>query len=518
MIARFGNWFAAAVILAVAALLLSHLPDAADYRGGADEGAYYRQGKVLAEHGIADGYARLAHDYITIPEQQTAPDPLRVGMILAAALAVKVDDSYRSLSVLSVLAFLALLAGVWRFAARQWSKPQALFFLIVLASSPLALGMARRALMDSISFTAMAFSLLAFLYLMQERGRRALAAFIIAMATAILIKHTSVLLLPFYAAVLVYRELRGEYRLGWRRLMLVVGLPPLLTVLVWLLLYGWNDLIAIATLVARQADTSAPYIEFSRGPWYGYLVDFLVLSPWTFLLAALGVGYFARASGDRRMPLLLGFAAWLLIVFSMLPKSARYLLLFDFVLRFFAAAMILALPGLAAKWFPRLKQMRPGAIMLRYLPAFALALVALTDVAAFEHYFVRVGIYDPVTYNLLRARLMVPALDQRVVAAPPSGAIAQARESALAQPDAGKLLQLGYEYCAANLPLECSWASREAVRLTPTDARAFNNLCVAYNGLHQWQAAIAACEQALKLQPDFQLARNNLDWARSKAK
>jgi len=67
------------------------------------------------------------------------------------------------------------------------------------------------------------------------------------------------------------------------------------------------------------------------------------------------------------------------------------------------------------------------------------------------------------------------------------------------------------------MPLECSWASREAVRLAPTDARAHNNLCAAYNGLQDWPNAIAECTEALRLLPDFPLARNNLAWAQSQA-
>jgi len=35
-----------------------------------------------------------------------------------------------------------------------------------------------------------------------------------------------------------------------------------------------------------------------------------------------------------------------------------------------------------------------------------------------------------------------------------------------------------------------------------------------YNGMKAWAKAIPALEQAVRLQPDFQLAKNNLAWAR----
>jgi len=39
---------------------------------------------------------------------------------------------------------------------------------------------------------------------------------------------------------------------------------------------------------------------------------------------------------------------------------------------------------------------------------------------------------------------------------------------------------------------------------------AYNNICAAYNQLQQWDQAIAACQRALVIQPDFELAKNNL--------
>ena len=36
-----------------------------------------------------------------------------------------------------------------------------------------------------------------------------------------------------------------------------------------------------------------------------------------------------------------------------------------------------------------------------------------------------------------------------------------------------------------------------------------------YNSMSDWENAIAAGEEALRLRPDYQLAKNNLAWARS---
>lgn len=41
---------------------------------------------------------------------------------------------------------------------------------------------------------------------------------------------------------------------------------------------------------------------------------------------------------------------------------------------------------------------------------------------------------------------------------------------------------------------------------------AFNNMCSCYNQQNEWKKAKISCENALKIDPDFQIAKNNLNW------
>jgi tetratricopeptide (TPR) repeat protein len=41
---------------------------------------------------------------------------------------------------------------------------------------------------------------------------------------------------------------------------------------------------------------------------------------------------------------------------------------------------------------------------------------------------------------------------------------------------------------------------------------AFNNMCSCYNQQNEWEKAKISCENALKIDPDFQIAKNNLNW------
>ncbi len=56
-------------------------------------------------------------------------------------------------------------------------------------------------------------------------------------------------------------------------------------------------------------------------------------------------------------------------------------------------------------------------------------------------------------------------------------------------------------------------ASREALKLKPDYAPAYNNICAAYNEQKMWDKGIDACEKGLSINPDNQLMKNNLEWA-----
>jgi tetratricopeptide (TPR) repeat protein len=57
--------------------------------------------------------------------------------------------------------------------------------------------------------------------------------------------------------------------------------------------------------------------------------------------------------------------------------------------------------------------------------------------------------------------------------------------------------------------------SERAIAIDAGSAEAYNNLGAAYCEMGPWQDAIAPLETALRLNPAFTLARNNLAWARA---
>ena len=57
--------------------------------------------------------------------------------------------------------------------------------------------------------------------------------------------------------------------------------------------------------------------------------------------------------------------------------------------------------------------------------------------------------------------------------------------------------------------------ARQAMKLDPRSAEAWNNVGAGYAALHQWDLGIAAEQQALKLNPALTIAANNLRWFES---
>lgn len=80
-------------------------------------------------------------------------------------------------------------------------------------------------------------------------------------------------------------------------------------------------------------------------------------------------------------------------------------------------------------------------------------------------------------------------------------------------PTAEGYLNLSLSYYKKGMFEKCIEACNDALKLKPDYADAYNNICSAYNAMQQWDKGIEACQKALELQPDFQLAKNNLNWA-----
>jgi tetratricopeptide (TPR) repeat protein len=90
-------------------------------------------------------------------------------------------------------------------------------------------------------------------------------------------------------------------------------------------------------------------------------------------------------------------------------------------------------------------------------------------------------------------------------------------EDAKKSPTAEKYLDLSLSFYQKGDYKKCIEACENAVRLKPDFADAYSNMCASYNQLQQWDKAIEACNKALKIDPNHKLANGNLNWAKKKS-
>ncbi|MFH1319791.1 MAG: tetratricopeptide repeat protein [Bacteroidota bacterium] len=83
------------------------------------------------------------------------------------------------------------------------------------------------------------------------------------------------------------------------------------------------------------------------------------------------------------------------------------------------------------------------------------------------------------------------------------------------EPTPGNYLELSLTYYEAEMYHKCIEACEKALTVKPDYAAAYNNICSAYNMLGKWAKAIEACEKSLQINPDYKLAKGNLNKARA---
>lgn len=82
-------------------------------------------------------------------------------------------------------------------------------------------------------------------------------------------------------------------------------------------------------------------------------------------------------------------------------------------------------------------------------------------------------------------------------------------EAAKASPTAEKYLTLSLDYYQEGKYQLCIDAAKEAIKLKPNFAEAYNNIGCAFNAMNEFDKAAPIFKMALNLKPDYSLAKNN---------
>lgn len=392
----------AVVLLVVATLLVRSLPSV-PYFPDSDDGYYLRYASAIAAEGPS-AFPRLFAEYTSDARNFNYPPPNRLAYALATgAWAAAFGPSLPGIAHTSLVSHLAFVAVTFLFARRFLGETRAFWLATACAFSPLLLGMGRQALSDSFVLLAFSLPVWTFLGVVERPGdRRWKIAFVAAFAFAILTKELAALLaLPFAAFWAIERWGRRREDLRPALGLALLALPAAIAAPLWVLAAGGVGPLVTVFRGILAGPGSNPYtIEYGSGPWYRYVVDFVVLSHAPTLLAVGFAGSFlvrvARGGYERVHAYFGVLAALLLFEHSFVTKNARYLMLLELPLRLYSIGMLAELAR------------APRSARAAAAVTAAVASLAWLDVRSFEALFVAGRAYDPVSAFLLVLRGIVP--------------------------------------------------------------------------------------------------------------
>jgi len=341
----------------------------------ADEFVYLRFTRTLAG-GAA--YRDIVRMFIEDQSLWIFPNPLRWSYFGTATFYCTVRGAcrFRTLATLSTASGILAVSLTYWLGLRLFERRTALVAMTLMATAPLQLALGRRALADEFFCVAMLASVVA----MMEWLRTARPAWLIAWIAVTTIVFGAKEQFLFIYPIVVSAWWVRERKIRW-----VWALPPVLFFVVFCVLArDVGSFFRIADIITSVMD--APYAaQFQNGPPQRVLIDFMAIAPLVtiaFIAAACQPG--PRSSGQLSTLLL---AAGILIVHSLVPsKNLRYVVAADPFMRL-----------LVASWLPSARW-----------TAVALAVNATAELVLFSYVFVRLGVYDPTTIELLRALKMAP--------------------------------------------------------------------------------------------------------------
>jgi 4-amino-4-deoxy-L-arabinose transferase-like glycosyltransferase len=392
------------LVTVVAAIVIGGVASTLDRAAAprADEGYYAAYADRIARDGVGS-FPDLAREYIEETRHHKFPNPLRAGYLaLAGGWIALRGNGPSALVELSLASHALTIALGFAFARRALGPAVGAAAAVLLACSPLLLGLSRRALSDSTATAgAVAVLFACYMWARSPREPRRSALFAAALAAALLLKESSALLLVPCAAYVALAIRPGERLRTLTGFALVAGGGVALALGVWTLATGGlGPFVRIVEIILASPETNLYAQQFGGGPWYRYLVDFLLLSPATTLLALCAVPFaLVRAEpGESRdgLVFLAVTVAGLGLAHELFTKNVRYVAVLELPIRVFAAWAIVRASGVA-----RADRRRLACIA-------AVAVWCALDLWSFYGIFVVDGLYDPVTAQLARVRGLIP--------------------------------------------------------------------------------------------------------------
>jgi hypothetical protein len=366
---------------------------------GKDERTYSAYVAAASKDGVWS-FADVVHAYVQA--QAKRPDAIvpatRLGFLVPATIVAEITgwEPLVALRCISAMASILLLVSSAIIGYRLGGRERMLIVTALMAVAPLQIHLAQLSLVDGY-FALWAVLCAWFLWenLQAPRQKRWLVAYAISLFVLVLTKENAAFVFLALGTVIV---LFAALKLGRVSLPLVLAtvIAPALAVLVLASLVGGIGEWISFYREYMQKSAALPYvILFQDGAWYRYLVDLTLLSPCVVAFAFSSVFQLRQESKvDVFWAIFLGASY---IVMSMVPygMSLRFAAYWDLPLRWLAVSQVI-------RFADRFRKEKSVLILVTV----SMALVAI-DLFQYWRYFVDGQIYDPVSFQLLRASHLI---------------------------------------------------------------------------------------------------------------
>lgn len=503
-----------------------------------DEGIYFSQAQAIKSEGLA-GFKKIAVDYINDDNLKLYPNPLRVLHILITGFILSIfGDSVINLAYYSLFSFLATIVITFLFVRKFWDEKIALITSIFMVFSPLNLGLARRALMDSgyNLFTIISLALL--INFIHSKTQKNFVYLLTSLVAVILYRETSYFYLPFFLITLLILKFYGDNDIKIEHLINIAIIPPIISIFIYIIAFGGltNTLevfrgVFLPNILNPEKFGQSYGVEYCSGPWTHYFLDYFIVIPLISTVVFLYLGYyFIKAQKNLYISILIAFLFYFVITFSIFFKNIRYAVTLNFIYSLLAALALVVFSEtclsninlkLINKEWSNNKNLSKNALV------FAVIVVSLLSLKTYDKFFIKYGMYDTVIFHLLKVERMIPSdYDPKAIKAEISQAKAVSEETKILEtlgkqaiitmenPNELNYLNLSLYYFQGKLYQESVKMAEKVISINPKNIAAYNNLCAANIMLGEFDKAIEAADKALEIDPNYQLTKNNLQWAK----
>jgi 4-amino-4-deoxy-L-arabinose transferase-like glycosyltransferase len=371
---------------------------------GNDEWYYFRYALAVEKKGTL-AFSQMLRWYNSSDEARKHPSPMRAGYLLWISFLFKIfGPSFAVLELCSTMSFIILLYVCYYYVRKYFTADVALLLVWLLSSSPLMLGLSRRALLDGPLNLLWGTLVWVFFDFLMSPGKKKYVFIVLLLALSITVKEMTVVLIPFFMLAGAWFKRKGT-AIRWSEILGIMFWPLLIVTVFysWILSGGPAPYEIVSGIFKTHfaGGHPNPYaIDYSSGPWFRYILDFLLLTPVTLLLM---IGYlgFLVARRDQltlKIKYLLAYFIFVYTALNALPHSkvVRFVVNLDMVLNLFAVLMLIEL-------------FKPQDSLRRQEIFFGAVIgIIVLNWCIFSQLFYQSNLLDPISYHLLRYRHLIP--------------------------------------------------------------------------------------------------------------